>query len=136
MSDASGFAEISKRRTSATDERPDATRGLYGISVAAELVGSAPQNLRLYETRGLISPTRSQGGTRRYSDDDLERLRQIGRLLDDGLNLAGIAAVLALQAVNQDLRTELDIVRRQMPSPGRRQTDGGQSTSRSKERSK
>jgi DNA-binding transcriptional MerR regulator len=131
MSDASGFAEISKSRTSGTDERPDATRGLYGISVAAELVGSAPQNLRLYETRGLISPTRSQGGTRRYSDDDLDRLRQIGRLLDDGLNLAGIAAVLALQAVNQDLRTELDLFRRQVPPPSRRRTEGGRSTSRS-----
>ena len=136
MSDASGFLDPPGRRSPGRDDHPDPGRGLYGISVAAELVGSAPQNLRLYETRGLISPTRSQGGTRRYSDEDLERLRQIGRLLDDGLNLAGIAAVLALQAVNQDLRTELDIVRRQMPSPGRRQTDGGQSTSRSKERSK
>jgi DNA-binding transcriptional MerR regulator len=75
------------------------------------LVGSAPQNLRLYETRGLISPARSQGGTRRYSDDDLVRLRQIGRLLDDGLNLAGIAAVLALQAVNKELQSQLDQTR-------------------------
>jgi MerR family transcriptional regulator/heat shock protein HspR len=89
----------------------DPTRGLYGISVAAELVGSAPQNLRLYEARGLIVPFRSAGGTRRYSDDDLVRLRQIGRLLDDGLNLAGVGAVLALQAANQHLRDELDRAR-------------------------
>jgi MerR family transcriptional regulator/heat shock protein HspR len=108
MSEASGSAESPKSRLPGQDERPDANRGLYGISVAAELVGSAPQNLRLYETRGLINPARSQGGTRRYSDDDLVRLRQIGRLLDDGLNLAGIAAVLALRAANQELRTQLD----------------------------
>jgi DNA-binding transcriptional MerR regulator len=55
--------------------------------VAAELVGSAPQNLRLYEARGLLNPARSAGGTRRYSGVDLARLREIGRLLDDGLNL-------------------------------------------------
>lgn len=87
-------------------------RGVYGISVAAELVGSAPQNLRLYEARGLLTPARSDGGTRRYSEDDLHLLREIGRLLDDGLNLAGIATVLALQAANRALQTELDHARR------------------------
>lgn len=97
----------------------DPTRGLYGISVAAELVGSAPQNLRLYEARGLITPSRSAGGTRRYSDDDLVRLRLIGRLLDDGLNLAGVGAVLALQAANRHLRDELDHARAE-----RRAADG------------
>ena len=111
MSGASGFDEFPKSRSAGQDSRPNGTRGLYGISVAAELVGSAPQNLRLYETRGLINPARSQGGTRRYSDDDLVRLRQIGRLLDDGLNLAGIAAVLALRAANQELQTQLDQTR-------------------------
>jgi len=98
-------------------DHADPSRGLYGISVAARLVGSAPQNLRLYEARGLITPARSQGGTRRYSDDDLIRLRQIGRLLDDGLNLAGIAAVLALQAANHSLQVELDDARRSASSP-------------------
>jgi DNA-binding transcriptional MerR regulator len=122
MSDASGFAEISTGRSTGQDDRPDPSRGLYGISVAAELVGSAPQNLRLYETRGLITPARSQGGTRRYSDGDLIRLRQIGQLLDDGLNLAGIAAVLALQAANDALQVELDDTRRRTSAPGRRQT--------------
>jgi MerR family transcriptional regulator, heat shock protein HspR len=122
MSDASDFVEIPKSRSPGQDNRPDPSRGLYGISVAAELVGSAPQNLRLYETRGLINPGRSQGGTRRYSDDDLVRLRQIGRLLDDGLNLAGIAAVLALQAANQALQVELDDTRRRASAPRRRQT--------------
>ena len=117
MSDASGFAEFPQRRSRGSEERPAGTRGLYGISVAAELVGSAPQNLRLYETRGLINPARSQGGTRRYSDDDLVRLREIGRLLDDGLNLAGIAAVLALQAANQELQTQLDQTRQRASRP-------------------
>ena len=118
MSDASGFAGTPKGQ----DDRPDRSRGLYAISVAAELVGSAPQNLRLYETRGLITPARSQGGTRRYSDDDLIRLRQIGQLLDDGLNLAGIAAVLALQAANQALQVELDDTRQRVSALRRRQT--------------
>jgi MerR family transcriptional regulator/heat shock protein HspR len=97
------------------DPRPDPGRGVYGISVAAELVGSAPQNLRLYEARGLVHPTRSEGGTRRYSEDDLVRLRQIGQLLGDGLNLAGVAAVLALEVTNQALQAELDQARREAP---------------------
>ena len=131
MSDARGIDEFSESRSAGQDKRPDATRGLYGISVAAELVGSAPQNLRLYETRGLISPARSQGGTRRYSDDDLVRLRQIGRLLDDGLNLAGIAAVLALRAANQDLQDQLDQSRQQASALRQRRTDGDRPTVRS-----
>jgi MerR family transcriptional regulator/heat shock protein HspR len=94
------------------DDHGAPSRGVYGISVAAELVGRAPQNLRLYEARGLVTPARSPGGTRRYSDSDLTRLREIGRLLEDGLNLAGVAAVLALQAVNQALRAELDDAQR------------------------
>jgi MerR family transcriptional regulator, heat shock protein HspR len=132
MSDARGSAESPKSRSPGQDERPDATRGLYGISVAAELVGSAPQNLRLYETRGLINPGRSQGGTRRYSDDDLVRLREIGRLLDDGLNLAGIAAVLALEAVNHELQTQLEQTRQRASAPHRRPADGGQPNPRSR----
>jgi len=84
----------------------DATRGLYGISVASELVGMGPQNLRQYEQRGLIEPERTDGGTRRYSDDDLERLRRIGELLEAGLNLAGIAMVLDLEDTNDRLRAD------------------------------
>ncbi len=82
----------------------DPARGVYGISVAAELVDSGPQNLRLYEARGLLTPGRSPAGTRRYSDDDLDRLRRIAELLDSGLNLAGIAMVLDLQDDNARLR--------------------------------
>jgi DNA-binding transcriptional MerR regulator len=88
--------------------RSDPSQGVYGISVAASLVGNAPQNLRLYEARGLLAPARSDGGTRLYSENDLERLRVIAGLLDDGLNLAGVHMVLDLQAANERLRTELD----------------------------
>ncbi len=87
---------------------PAADLGVYGISVAAELVGMGVQNLRLYESRGLLEPTRTDGGTRRYSADDLDRLRRIGHLLDAGLNLAGIAMVLDLEATNTKLRAERD----------------------------
>ena len=88
--------------------RDDPTRGVYGISVAAELVGMGTQNLRLYERRGLLEPGRTDGGTRRYSSDDVHRLRRIGELLACGLNLAGIALVLDLEAANAQLRAELD----------------------------
>jgi DNA-binding transcriptional MerR regulator len=84
---------------------PDSARGVYGISVAAELVGMGVQTLRLYEARGLLEPDRTDGGTRRYSADDLDRLRRIGDLLAAGLNLAGISMVLHLEAENSRLRT-------------------------------
>jgi MerR family transcriptional regulator/heat shock protein HspR len=86
--------------------RPDPQHGVYGISVAAELVGMGVQNLRAYEARGLLEPERTDGGTRRYSADDLERLRRIGDLLDAGLNLAGIRMVLDLETQNSELRAE------------------------------
>jgi len=79
---------------------------VYGISVAADLVGIGVQNLRAYEARGLLEPARTEGGTRRYSADDLDRLRRIGDLLEAGLNLAGIGMVLDLEAQNTQLRDE------------------------------
>ena len=82
-------------------------RGVYAISVAAELTGAAVQNLRVYERRGLVDPSRTQGGTRRYSEDDLDRVRRILSLLEDGLNLAGVAMVLDLEADNTRLRERL-----------------------------
>jgi MerR family transcriptional regulator/heat shock protein HspR len=91
---------------------PDDERGVYGISVAAELVGMGTQNLRLYEARGLLEPARTEGGTRRYSANDLDRIRRIGALLDAGLNLAGIAMVLDLEAQNTQLQAEKDDTRR------------------------
>jgi len=88
--------------------QPNPDRGLYGITVAAELVGSGPQNLRQYEARGLLTPQRTAGGTRRYSENDLSRLRDIASLLDAGLNLAGIEMVLALRTANSKLQAEID----------------------------
>ena len=82
-------------------------RGVYAISVAAELTGAAVQNLRVYERRGLVDPSRTDGGTRRYSDDDLDRVRRILSLLEDGLNLAGVAMVLDLEDDNARLRERL-----------------------------
>lgn len=78
---------------------------MYGITVAADLVGLGTQTLRLYESRGLLRPHRTAGGTRQYSRDDLTRLRRISHLQDEGINLAGIAMVLDLQDQNHQLRT-------------------------------
>jgi MerR family transcriptional regulator/heat shock protein HspR len=92
----------------ATKPEPDPGRGVYAISVAAELVGMGSQTLRLYEQRGLLEPARSAGGTRRYSSDDLERLRRISQLVAAGLNLTGVAMVLDLQDTNARLQADLD----------------------------
>ena len=84
------------------------TRAVYVISVAAELAGMHPQTLRIYERRGLVLPARTQGGNRRYSDDDIEILRRISELADEGLNLEGIKRVMTLEAENARLRSELE----------------------------
>jgi len=80
------------------------SHAVYTISVAAELSGVGIQALRLYETRGLLTPARTAGGTRRYSGHDLDRLRRIAELLSAGVNLAGISLILALQDENRALR--------------------------------
>jgi MerR family transcriptional regulator/heat shock protein HspR len=85
---------------------PDRPVAVYAISVAAELSGTAIQNLRVYERRGLVSPDRTDGGTRRYSEEDVERLVRIRELLDAGLNLAGVDRVLELEAEVKRLRAE------------------------------
>ncbi|MGM7774585.1 MerR family transcriptional regulator [Arthrobacter sp. KNU-44] len=85
----------------------DRGRGVYAISVAAALVGTGQQNLRLYERKGLLEPGRTLGGTRQYSENDLVTLRRIGELLESGLNLAGIRMVLVLEADNRRLEAEL-----------------------------
>lgn len=108
---------------SSPSPHPDPSRGLYGVSVAAELVGNGEQNLRLYEKRGLLTPARSLGGTRRYSDDDLARLRRIADLLDRGLNLAGVKMVLDLEDENARLRARVEAGRPEMaPAASRRRT--------------
>ena len=75
----------------------DRTRGVYAISIAAEMAELAIQNLRVYERRGLVDPARTPGGSRLYSPEDIERLIRIRELLEEGLNLAGIARVLLLE---------------------------------------
>jgi MerR family transcriptional regulator, heat shock protein HspR len=82
------------------------TRGLYGISVTAELSGLGPQTLRLYERHGLLTPQRTAGGTRRYSDDDLATLQRITELTDEGVNLAAVARILELEARNAALEAD------------------------------
>ena len=85
-------------------------RAVYVISVAAELAGVHPQTLRVYERRGLVDPLRTGGGSRRYSERDLERLRRIQDLTAEGLNLEGVRKVLVLEAEVERLQGELDRV--------------------------
>ena len=89
----------------------DRDRGLFSISVAAELAGLHPQTLRIYEREGLLDPVRSAGGTRRYSRNDISRLQEICALTADGLNLAGIRRVLQLQEETRQLQAELATLR-------------------------
>jgi len=98
-----------------TEDRRD--RAVYVISVAAELAGVHPQTLRVYERKGLLDPSRTQGGSRRFSEQDLERLRQIQLLTNEGLNLEGVRRVLELQDEVARLRRELESTR---PPPARR----------------
>jgi DNA-binding transcriptional MerR regulator len=92
----------------ANDPEDDLDRGVYGITVAAELVGLEAQSLRLYESRGLLTPDRTSGGTRRYSANDLARLRRIAELMATGVNLTGVGMLLDLQDENTRLRREID----------------------------
>ena len=87
------------------------TQAVYVISVAAELAGMHPQTLRIYERRGLVSPARTQGGNRRYSDADIDRLRRIADLAEQGMNLEGIRRVMELEVENARLRAELEAAR-------------------------
>jgi MerR family transcriptional regulator/heat shock protein HspR len=112
----------------------DLDRGLFSISVAAELAGLHPQTLRIYEREGLLDPVRSAGGTRRYSRRDIDRLAEICSLTADGLNLAGIRRVLQMQEETRQLQVELARLRdlaggragnRQTPGPPRRSRRAG-----------
>ena len=91
--------------------QPRVTTAVYVISVAAELAGMHPQTLRIYERRGLVTPARTQGGNRRYSDADIALLRRISDLTTEGMNLEGIRRIMHLEAENERLRTELDQAR-------------------------
>jgi MerR family transcriptional regulator/heat shock protein HspR len=111
-------------------DNPDRDQGVYMISVAAQLAGMHPQTLRIYETRGLITPKRSPKNTRLYSQEDVERLRRIQELTELGMNLAGVERVFELEEeiermtrrmrnlerhakrVQEELQQELERVRR------------------------
>ena len=96
------MAERSRRR------RPD-DRGLYIISVAAELAGVHPQTLRIYERKGLLQPSRTSGNTRRYSERDIARLRAIQRLTQEhGVNLAGVKMIVEMEAELDRLRSRME----------------------------
>ena len=87
--------------------RPGPDQAVYVISVAAELAGMHPQTLRIYERRGIPDPARTSGGNRRYSEADVDLLLRIAQLTTDGLNLAGVKRVLALEAEVSRLEAEL-----------------------------
>jgi MerR family transcriptional regulator, heat shock protein HspR len=89
----------------------DSTRAVFVISVAAELAGMHPQTLRIYERKGLIDPFRTPGGTRRYSQEDIERLQLIQEMTAEGMNLEGVRRVIALQEENRRLKRKLDRLR-------------------------
>jgi MerR family transcriptional regulator/heat shock protein HspR len=90
------------------------TRAVYVISVAAELAGVHPQTLRIYERKGLLEPARTAGGNRRYSDEDLDRLRRIAELTEAGMNLAGVRRVLELEAEVARLHAEVRRLREEV----------------------
>ena len=98
--------KIPDRTTQRPSPASDGSTGVYGITVAAELAGMSVQALRLYERKGLLEPARTGGGSRRYSDSDIARLRRIGTLIAEGINLTGIARVLGLEADNADLHSD------------------------------
>ena len=96
-------------RSRRTDGKADRARGVYMISIAAELAGMHPQTLRIYESRGLIRPKRSPKNTRLYSQEDVELLRRIQELTNElGLNLAGVERVLALERELERTREEAE----------------------------
>jgi MerR family transcriptional regulator, heat shock protein HspR len=86
-------------------------RGVYIISVAAELVGVHPQTLRIYERKGLLQPSRTAGNTRRYSERDIARLQTIQRLTQEGVNLAGVKMIVEMENELERLRDRMDTMR-------------------------
>ena len=92
----------------------DRNRPLYMIGVAAELAGMHPQTLRSYEQKGLVTPQRTRGNTRMYSQADIERLALINELTDEGINLAGVIRILDLQGRLNERDRELDDLHRRV----------------------
>jgi MerR family transcriptional regulator, heat shock protein HspR len=106
-----GGAVVSARRETVTAS-VDVGRGVFMISVAAELAHMHPQTLRMYEARGLIEPQRSAKNTRLYSQRDVERLRHIQQLTSAGLNLSGVEIVLDMEAEVERMKAKLERMRR------------------------
>jgi len=105
---------MSERRRDEGRDKP-----LYMISVAAELTGMHPQTLRVYEQKGLVTPGRSRGNTRLYSQSDIDRLNLISQLTDEGINLAGVIRILDMRERTEELEAEVDDLRLEL----RRLTD-------------
>ncbi len=117
-----------RRRTTRVNLEVSADRGVFMISVAAELAAMHPQTLRMYEARGLIEPKRSPKGTRLYSQRDVEQLRRIQEMTAElGLNLAGVERVLELEDELGRLRRKVDVLERQL-GEARRETDHARRT--------
>jgi MerR family transcriptional regulator, heat shock protein HspR len=99
-------------------------RAVYIISVAAELAGVHPQTLRIYERKGLLHPARTAGNTRRYSERDIDRLREIQELTTRGVNLAGVKLIMELQAEMDRARMRMEEMRRELERARDRLRDG------------
>jgi MerR family transcriptional regulator/heat shock protein HspR len=97
-----------------TTRARDPLKAVFVISVAAELAGVHPQTLRIYERKGLVDPGRTSGGSRRYSETDIERVRRIQDLTAAGLNLEGVRRVIELEDEVRRLRAELELARREV----------------------
>jgi len=95
-------------------------RALYVISVAAELAGVHPQTLRIYERKGLLSPQRSAGNSRRYSERDIAQLRRIQRMTQSGINLEGVKRIIELQAEIAEMRREMQELQTEIDARGPR----------------
>jgi len=104
-------------------------RAVYIISVAAELAGMHPQTLRIYERKGLLRPARTAGNTRRYSERDIDRLREIHELTERGVNLAGVKMVMEMQAKLERTRREVEQLGRELERTKEEQAEAGGSGS-------
>ena len=89
-------------------------KAVYVISVAAELAGMHPQTLRIYERKGLVYPIRTDGGSRRYSEEDVRRLRRIQELTNAGLNLEGVKKFMEMESEIETLKRELDVTKEEL----------------------
>lgn len=112
-----------RRRPTRADAGDDGERGVYIISVAAELVGVHPQTLRIYERKGLLHPARTAGNTRRYSERDIDRLQMIQRLTQEGVNLAGVKMIVEMENQLDALHRAMERMRDEMDQAERRIRD-------------